>query len=126
MARKVSGAKARRLLAGIEQPKDGKVPIWHMGVGLSQDEFDHKLIATVGRACEVHHDLAVTSKQVSAQLPDPSPDLEWDLQSIGQMLRRLADRGLMLRCGMYSNGSGSPTVQHWWAPSLTGRARDTD
>lgn len=122
--KKVSGAKARRLLAGTEQPDEGgRVHIWHMAVGLDEHEFEDRLITAVSRASELRNDLAVTSEQVRAQLPDPFPqfwsipDLEWDVRSIGQTLRHLANRGRLLRCGMWSVGPGEPSVQHWAPPT---------
>jgi hypothetical protein len=103
--------------------QDGKLDVWLLGAAPDEPlDVEDELVAAVRRASELRNGLAVTSEQVCAQLPDPYPrfwpvsDLEWDLRSIAQVLRHLADHGRLFRCGMWSDRTGKPPMQHWSPP----------
>jgi len=104
---------------------DKLVDVWIMAA-FEVDVVD-MLLGAVSKACDVRAPRSVTTEHVAAQLPSPypeywpDPEAVWDLRSVAQRLRGLADRGLILRVGMRPEAPGTPAVQHWWAPPVSAR-----
>jgi hypothetical protein len=84
---------------------------------LGTREVHSRLLKALEAACALRIPHSVTTLDVRDQLaspPDPlNEGLEWNPRSIGQALSTLADRGKILRVGMFKNAPGQPAVQHW-------------
>jgi hypothetical protein len=107
---------------------DNLVDVWIMSA-FGRDA-EGTLIDALRMACDARAPRSVTTEHVAAQLPSPypeywpDPEAIWDLRSVAQRLRALADRGLILRVGMRPEAPGTPVVQHWWAPPVSAREAD--